>query len=57
MEVTPYLRRSKEIMLVLTPIEVRKFEYECAVKFNIKVPDVWIKINEPFHTGCPDFMK
>jgi hypothetical protein len=35
------LRHSNEIIFGLTPTEVRNFEYECAVKFNVKVSDIW----------------
>jgi len=43
-EFESYLRRRSKIMFGLTTMEVRKLAYECAVKFNIKVPDV-AKIN------------
>jgi len=35
-----YLMCSSEITFVLTPMEVRNLVYECAVKFNIKLPDI-----------------
>jgi len=34
-------RRSSEIMFGLTPMEVWKAAYECAVTLNIKVPKIW----------------
>lgn len=42
-EFASYLRCNSEIMFVLTPMEVQNFayEYECALKFNRKVPDIW----------------
>jgi hypothetical protein len=40
-----YLRHNSEIMLDLIPKDVGKRTHECALKFNIKAPDIRKKIN------------
>jgi hypothetical protein len=40
-ESASYLRCRSEIIFSLRSVEMRKLAYECAVKFNVKVPDIW----------------
>lgn len=36
-----YLKKASKIYFGLTPKEVRKLAYECALKYDIKFPDSW----------------
>jgi hypothetical protein len=44
-------------MFGVTPMEVRKLAYECAVTFNIKVPDIWKENNSVGPDWLSGFLK
>lgn len=52
-----YVKRSSEIMFGLTPEEVRKLAYQCAVSFNIEMPNSWITNRKAGEDWFSDFLK
>ena len=40
-ELVKYIIESANIYFGLTPVEVRKFAYECTVSFKVDVPEAW----------------
>ncbi|KAJ8933685.1 hypothetical protein NQ318_011461 [Aromia moschata] len=56
-ELVSYVKQSSKIYLGLSPKEVRKLAYDCAMAFHVEVPESWIKNKAAGEDCLTSFLK
>lgn len=52
-----YIKLASDIYFGLTPTDIRTLAYECAVKFEIDIPEVWKENKRAGKAWFTNFMK